>query len=303
MEQSATVSLPQAISAFLETLTYERNYSAHTIQGYRRDLTKFATYLKDKKLDWRKIEAKNIRNYISFRFVEEKVKGRTLQRELSSLRGFYWHCHARGDIEDNPAASVRPPRSDKRLPTALTIEQVSSLFQTQSDDPLVIRDIAMLELAYSCGLRLSELLQLTLTDIDLDSGTVRVMGKGSKQRDLPVGRYACRAIRKWLKPRATLARDGEATLFVSSRGRRLSARGAQKRIAAHARKCGLKPRLHPHMLRHSFASHLLESSGDLRAVQELLGHASIDTTQIYTHLDFQHLAKVYDKAHPRARQR
>ena len=303
MKSPATASLPQAITAFLETLAYEKNYSAHTVDSYRRDLARFAAYLKNNALDWRKIEAKNVRDYVSFRFVEEQVKGQTLQRELSSLRGFYRHCLACGYTGNDPAADVRPPRSGKKLPTVLTIEQVSSLFQTRSDDPLVIRDIAMLELTYSCGLRLSELLQLTLTDLNLDSGMVRVMGKGSKQRDLPVGRYAREAIRKWLKLRTTLAREEEQALFVSSRGGRLSTRAAQKRIAEHARKCGLQPRLNPHMLRHSFASHLLESSGDLRAVQELLGHASIDTTQIYTHLDFQHLAEVYDKAHPRARRR
>ncbi len=303
MKQSPTMSLSQAITAFLETLAYEKNYSAHTIRSYRRDLARFAAYLKDNALNWQKIEAKNIRNYVSARFVEAKVKGRTLQRELSSLRGFYRHCLTCGHTSENPAENVRPPRSDKKLPAVLSIEQVASLFRIRSDDPLVIRDIAMLELTYSCGLRLSELLQVALTDINLDAGTVRVTGKGSKQRQLPVGRCACRAIRTWLKLRPTLAHDDETTLFVSTRGRRLSSRAAQKRIAEHARKCGLVPRLHPHMLRHSFASHLLESSGDLRAVQELLGHASINSTQIYTHLDFQHLAEVYDKAHPRARQR
>ncbi len=296
------MSFAQEADDFLAVLGREKNYSSHTIGNYRRDLDRFRAYLEAAGLDWKNIEAKQVRDYVSRRFFEG-IKGRTLQRELSSLRGFYRHCIARGVVNRNPAIGVRPPRSEKRLPETLTIEQVASLLEVPTGNALVLRDVAIIELVYSSGLRLSELLQLALSDIDLGAGLVRVTGKGSKQRDLPVGARACRAIRCWLKLRAQFAHDGEDALFVSCRGRRLSPRAVQKRIAGHAKKCGLGPHLHPHILRHSFASHILESSGDLRAVQELLGHATISTTQIYTHLDFQHLAKVYDKAHPRARRR
>ncbi len=287
---------------FLAILGREKNYSSHTIEGYRRDLERFSAYLETAGLNWKAINAKHVRDYVSHRFFEG-AGGKTLQRELSSLRGFYRHCVARGDVGHNPVLGVRPPRSEKKLPQTLTIEQVASLLEVPADDALVLRDIAIMELAYSSGLRLSELLQVNSGDVDLTAGAVRVVGKGSKQRDLPVGKRACEAIRCWLKLRAQFARDDEDALFVGRRGRRLSSRAVQKRFVEHAKKCGLEPRLHPHMLRHSFASHILESSGNLRAVQELLGHADISTTQIYTHLDFQHLAKVYDKAHPRARRR
>ena len=290
------------VDEFLAVLAREKNYSAHTIKSYRRDLLRFAGYLEAEGLDWGKVEAKHVRDYVAHRFTGG-VADRTLQRELSSLRGFYRHCMATGAATCNPTLGVRPPRTGRKLPETLTIEQVESLLKSLSEDALVMRDVAVIELAYSSGLRLSELVGVNLGDLDLDAGAVRVVGKGSKQRDLPVGRHACRAIRCWLKLRTQFARDGEEALFVSRRGRRLSPRSVQKRLAEHAARCGLGPRLHPHVLRHSFASHLLESSGDLRAVQELLGHSNIGTTQIYTHLDFQHLAKVYDKAHPRARRR
>ena len=292
----------QALNDFLAVLAHEKNYSSHTIKSYRRDLIRFSDYLESANLSWQALDAKNVRDYVSHRFFES-VKGRTLQRELSSLRGFYRHCVACGFANCNPALGVRPPRTEKRLPETLTVEQVACLFKVQSDDALVMRDLAIIELAYSSGLRLSELLQLTLDDIDLNAGMVRVTGKGAKQRDLPVGKHACTAICCWLNLRDRFVRGDEHTLFISCRGRKLSPRAVQKRISEHARKCGLQPHLHPHMLRHSFASHILESSGDLRVVQELLGHANISTTQIYTHLDFQHLANVYDKAHPRARRR
>ena len=287
---------------FLEVLGREKNYSRHTLSAYRRDLDRFRTCLEETGLDWRSITAKNVRDYVTHRFFDG-VKGRTLQRELSSLRGFYRHCLSRGVVARNPVLGVRPPRFEKKLPGALTIEQLISLLEVKTEDPLVLRDLAIMELAYSSGLRLAELLRVGLGDVDLDAGHVRVIGKGSKQRELPVGRCAREAIRCWLKRRGQFARADEDALFVSRRGRPLTPRAIQQRVAAHAKKRGLEPRLYPHLLRHSFASHLLESSGDLRAVQELLGHADISTTQVYTHLDFQHLAKVYDRAHPRARRR
>lgn len=301
----ATDSLPlrQVIDEFLEMLAWEKNYSPHTIRAYRFDLLRFSAYLEETPLDWRQIDARNIRDYISRRFFENRVTGKTLQRELSGLRSFYEHCLVCGHTGDNPVGDVRSPRPEKRLPETLTVEQLSSLFDTHGGDALVVRDVAILELTYSSGLRLSELSRVTLADVNLDNATIKVFGKGSKQRNLPVGRRACQAIRKWMRYRADFARPEETTLFVSSRGRRLSPRTIQKRVSEHAKRSGLQVHLHPHMLRHSFASHLLESSGDLRAVQKLLGHANIGTTQIYTHLDFQYLAKVYDKAHPRARRR
>lgn len=294
--------LPREANDFLAVLAREKNYSANTVEGYRRDLTRFFEHLETAGVDWKKSEPKHVRDYVSRRFLGG-VKGRTLQRELSSLRGFFRHCLAQGGVARNPTLGIRPPRSEKRLPETLTIEQVASLLEVPAENALTLRDVAIMELAYSSGLRLSELLHLTLHDLDLEAETVRVVGKGSKQRDLPVGESACRMIRCWLKLREQFAHGEEDALFVSRRGRRLSPRAVQKRFAEHAKKCGLQPRLHPHVLRHSFASHVLESCGDLRAVQELLGHANISTTQIYTHLDFQHLAKVYDKAHPRARRR
>lgn len=295
--------LPQILDEFLEMLAWEKNYSLHTVRSYRFDLLRFSTYLEKMSLDWRQIDAKNIRDYISCRFFKNKVTGRTLQRALSGVRSFYEYCLACGYTGNNPAAGVRPPRSKKKLPETLTAEQIATLLDTQGGGALVVRDVTILELAYSSGLRLSELSRVTLADVNLDDATVRVLGKGSKQRSLPLGRYACEAIRKWIRHRADFAHAGETALFIGRHGRRLSPRTIQKRIAEHARRSGLQVHLHPHMLRHSFASHLLESSGNLRAVQKLLGHASISTTQIYTHLDFQHLAKVYDRAHPRARRR
>ena len=290
----------QAQDDFLAVLSRERNYSHHTLTAYHRDLDRFRGYLEVAGLDWREITEKDVRSYVSHRFFDG-ARGRSLQRELSSLRSFYRHCLACGSAVRNPVLGVRPPRFEKRLPETLTIEQITSLLEVKTEDALVLRDIAIMELAYSSGLRLSELLQVGIGDIDLDTGAVRVIGKGSKQRDLPVGRRACEAVRCWLRLRARFVRGDEDTLFLSRRGCSLTPRAVQKRIAAHAKRCGLAPRLHPHMLRHSFASHMLESSGDLRAVQELLGHADISTTQVYTHLDFQHLARIYDKAHPRAR--
>ena len=291
-----------SVDDFLAVLRREKNYSPHTIANYRRDLLRFSAYLNNAALDWKNLSAKHLRDYVSERFFDG-IKGRTLQRELSSLRSFYRHCVAGGTVKNNPVIGVRPPRGDKKLPETLTIEQLVSLLEVPSNDALVLRDIAIMELAYSSGLRLSELLNTGLHDVDLHAGVVRVIGKGSKQRELPVGSRACHAIRCWLKLRTQFVRGDEDALFIGRRGKRLSARAVQKRLAEHAKKCGLEAHLHPHMLRHSFATHILESCGDLRAVQELLGHADISTTQIYTHLDFQHLARVYDKTHPRAQRR
>ncbi|MBC7184056.1 MAG: tyrosine-type recombinase/integrase, partial [Marinobacter sp.] len=202
---------------------------------------------------------------------------------------------------DNPALDIRAPRSGRRLPRGADVDQLSHLLDSQPEDPLEVRDLCMFELMYSSGLRLAELASLELDTVDLRSGEVRVTGKGGKERLLPVGAKAVAAIRAWLPQRSALANDGERALFVSQRGERLSHRSIQARLSRWGITRGADQKLHPHLLRHSFASHLLESSGDLRAVQELLGHADIATTQVYTHLDFQHLARVYDQSHPRAR--
>ena len=208
-----------------------------------------------------------------------------------------------GELRNDPAGDVRAPKARKRLPTPLDADSMSRLLEFRGDGTLGVRDKAIMELFYSSGLRLSELLGLDLLDVDLRDRTVRVVGKGRKTRIVPVGRHAVAALQRWLAERATIAGVGEQALFVGQNGGRLGPRIVQRRIARWARLQGLPEHVHPHMFRHSFASHLLESSQDLRAVQELLGHANISTTQVYTHLDFQHLAKVYDAAHPRARKR
>ena len=232
------------------------------------------------------------------------LSGRSLARTLSAWRAFYRFAleHDR-QLTDDPCAGIKAPKSPRRLPSALSPEEAAKLVTIDGDDPLAIRDRALLELAYSSGLRLSELAQLDIDGCDLNTGEVRVLGKGSKERIVPVGAAAREAVARWLAPRAAHAAPGERALFIGRKGRRLSPRAIQRRLAEWAVKQGLSRHVHPHMLRHSFASHVLQSSGDLRAVQEMLGHASIASTQVYTHLDFQALAKVYDAAHPRAKRK
>ena len=294
-----------ACRRFLEVLRAERNYSAHTVDAYARDLRRFFEFAERARLAWERIGDEHVREYVSQRFLAG-IKARTLQRELSSLRRFFGYCVERGLVSSNPAATVKPPRVDKRLPGTLSVDQLMRLLDAAAaagGGALDVRDLAMIELAYSSGLRLAELVSLNLDDLDLDARSVRVTGKGSKQRETPVGARARDALRAWLRVRAGAARADEPALFTARHGGRLGARAVQARMCRFARRHGLARRLHPHLLRHSFASHVLESSGDLRAVQELLGHADVSTTQVYTHLDYQHLAKVYDRAHPRARKR
>jgi integrase/recombinase XerC len=219
------------------------------------------------------------------------------------LRSLFRYLLREAVVAHNPVQGVRAPKSKKRLPTTLSAESLGGMLDTEATDPLEIRDLAILELFYSSGLRLAELVSLDLGQFERSDHTLVVTGKGAKTRQLPVGRQALDAVQRWLRVRAHLAQPEEQALFVSQRGQRISARAVQARVARWATTRGAPQHLHPHMLRHSFASHLLESSGDLRAVQELLGHADITTTQIYTHLDFQHLAQVYDDAHPRAKKR
>lgn len=291
------------VADFLHHLRAERRYSPHTVAAYARDLAAVAESLQAEGVDhWAAVTPHQVRALIA-RQHRQGLSGRSLRRRLSALRRFYHYLLREGRVANNPALDVAAPRSERRLPEALDVDQAGRLLAVQADDALALRDHAIMELLYSCGLRLSELVAMDLEDLDLADGQLRVTGKGRKTRDLPVGRAAREALRRWLKARAQLAPPEIRALFVSRRGTRLSARSVQSRLRLWAQRQGLDRPVHPHMLRHSFATHLLESSGDLRAVQELLGHADISTTQVYTHLDFQHLAKVYDAAHPRARRR
>ncbi|RMG29328.1 MAG: tyrosine recombinase XerC [Gammaproteobacteria bacterium] len=280
-----------------------RNRSPHTRAAYRRDLNAFLAWCRKQGLErWESVDSGHVRQFAAACH-RSGLHPRTIQRRLSSLRGFLDHLVEEGVLRANPARGVRAPRSRRALPRALDVDEVARLLTPPADqEPLRVRDHALFELCYSSGLRLSELAELNVADLDLEQGLVEVMGKGRKRRRVPVGRMARAALRAWLPLRDALVRDpGEPALFVGRHGRRLGRRSIEKRLEVLARRQGLAERLHPHRLRHAFATHLLESSGDLRAVQELLGHADIRTTQVYTRLDFQHLAQVYDRAHPRAR--
>lgn len=294
------------LNAFLRHLRGERRLSAHTVAAYGRDLQKLLDFCRHRGFaSWDALSGAQLRVFVAERH-RRGLSGRSLQRLLSAVRTFYGYL-LRGDAAaHNPAHGIKAPKSPKRLPKALSADQtvrLVSLRSSDAGDALAVRDRALLELFYSSGLRLSEIASLDLTQLDLGEGAVRVTGKGGKQRDVPVGRHAREALRAWIAERATVARIGEGAVFVGENGRRLGPRQIERRVAYWARREGIGQPVHPHMLRHSFASHLLESSGDLRAVQELLGHANLATTQVYTHLDFQHLAKIYDAAHPRARRR
>ena len=291
------------VRRYLDGLRDLRRLSPHTVTAYRRDLQALVDFCDRSGLvHWRQIDQHQVRQFVIARH-RSGLSGRSLQRILSALRGLFDFLLRETGLDQNPARGVSAPKSPRTLPKTLDADQVGALLQDSAREPLVVRDQAMIELMYSSGLRLAELVALDRRELDLSDGSVVVTGKGAKTRVLPVGSQARRALREWLRLRAELAGADEPALFVSRRGGRLSPRAVQTRVRAFALRRGSAVQLHPHMLRHSFASHLLESSGDLRAVQELLGHADISTTQIYTHLDFQHLAQVYDKAHPRARKR
>lgn len=292
------------IAAFLGHLAHERRLSAQTVTAYRRDLERLRDWLADTAagaID--RLDEQAVRRFLAWRH-RRGASGRTLQRELSSLRSLYRWLLREGIAASNPAVGVRAPKSPRRLPATLDADQLCRLLDHPVDDDLLaVRDRAMIELFYSSGLRLAELVAVNLGDLDLAEGELVVLGKGAKTRRVPVGAQARTALRSWMQVRPDLAGGEEPALFVSSRGRRIHPRTVEARLARWARSQGATRDLHPHLLRHSFATHLLESSGDLRAVQELLGHADIGTTQVYTHLDFQHLAQVYDQAHPRARKK
>ncbi|MFQ5993635.1 MAG: tyrosine recombinase XerC [Acidiferrobacterales bacterium] len=289
------------LAQFLAHLRDERRVSAHTIRSYDRDLRALISFCDRHGIrHWQALDPRQVRAFASA-LHRRGSSPRTVRRHLSAVRALYRYLLREKAVSRDPAAGVSAPKPKKTLPQTLTPEQANRLVTIETADPLSLRDRAILELLYSSGLRLGELVGLDLADVDLAAGQVRVTGKGSKTRVLPVGRFACEAMHRWLEVRGALARAGERAVFTARNGGRLSHRAVQRRIQGWARAQGLGLAVHPHMLRHSFASHLLESSGDLRGVQELLGHADISTTQVYTHLDFQHLARVYDRTHPRAR--
>ena len=288
------------LDAYLEHLRRERQVSPHTLDGYRRDLLKVLALCEKHTLaHWTDLDGRSLRSFVA-RLHAQGQSSRSLARLLSAVRGLYQYLNREGLCRHDPATGLSPPKGERRLPRTLDADRTLQLLDgAVEDDFIARRDQAMLELFYSSGLRLSELVGLDLSGLDLPGGLVRVLGKGNKTRELPVGSKAREALQAWLELRL-LSNPGDGAVFVSQQGRRLGARAVQLRVRqAGVRELGQN--LHPHMLRHSFASHMLESSQDLRAVQELLGHADISTTQIYTHLDFQHLATVYDQAHPRAK--
>ena len=288
------------IDAFLEALSH---LSERTRQAYAADLRFFQASCEAQGIGaWEEVDGRWLQGYIAQRH-RQGLSGKSLRRKLSAIRRFYRHLEEQGVVKQNPAAGLVAPRTKSRLPKTLDVDQSVQLVNIKDEDELARRDRALFELMYSSGLRVSECAALNLNSIDLHDGIVTVVGKGNKTRMAPVGKKARAAIDQWLQRRPQLAAPGEAALFVNRRGGRLSVRAIQYRLRDWAVKQGLDTHAHPHMLRHSCATHLLESSGDLRAVQELLGHADIATTQIYANLDFQHLAKVYDQAHPRARRK
>lgn len=290
-----------ALDQYMEELRVARRASPHTVSNYARDLRAVASSAALREIhDWTSLTSNDVRAIVAQQH-RDGIAGRSLARRLSAVRGLYNFMIERGLASINPAQDILAPQDKKALPATLAPEEVTRLLARNLNDPMICRDLAMFELMYSSGLRLAELVSIDLADLDLSVGQVRVTGKGGKVRDLPVGEHAVDAINKWLGYRRSLPGADDRAVFLSSRGKRIAPRTVQMRLKKLAESQGLERDCYPHMLRHSFASHLLESSGDLRAVQELLGHADISTTQIYTHLDFQHLAKVYDESHPRAR--
>lgn len=308
------VTLSSELERFFNYLQSERRYSSHTVLAYRRDINHFihAQKLdKEQSVNWDNIKQADIRQCVA-RLHRQGLSGKSLQRWLSSIRSLFNYLCRFHRATHNPAAGIPAPKAAKRLPKTLNVDEINQLLEVNKDitgskeskltsDILNIRDRAMMELMYACGLRLSELSGLDLQDIDWQQQVILVTGKGQKQRRIPFGRKANEALKSWIKQRLIITKENETSVFVSQRGNRLGNSNIQKRLKKMALTQGLNTNVYPHMLRHSFASHILESCKDLRAVQELLGHANLSTTQIYTHLDFQHLANVYDNTHPRAR--
>jgi len=293
MQSSETLLL----ESFLKTL---HHLSEHTRSAYQRDLSHLQDFCNKQQINkWSELDGRQVRGFVASRH-REGIGGRSIQRNLSAIRSFFRYLLDKAKVKNNPAEGIIAPKTPRKLPNVLDADQTVQLVEIDQQDGLAVRDRAMLELIYSSGLRLAELISINMGDIDFSDRVLTVTGKGKKMRSVPVGQHAIKAIKNWLKIRQSMVNENEEALFISQRGKRISPRSVQERLKQWAIKQGLPSHVHPHMLRHSFASHMLESSGDLRAVQELLGHADISTTQVYTHLDFQHLAQVYDKSHPRA---
>lgn len=287
------------IEDYLAHLQVERRMSAHTFDAYRRDLMALAQWARHESGDVASLHNEQLRGFVAAEH-RRGLSPKSLQRRLSACRSFYAWLVKQGRIAASPAASIRSPKAPRKLPQVLDPDEAKALVEVPTDAPLGLRDRALLELFYSSGLRLSELCSLRWRDLDLSDALVNVLGKGNKQRSVPLGSHARAALSEW---RASTGAANDAHVFPGRGGGAITPRAVQLRMRHLAQQQGLFKRVHPHLLRHSFASHILESSGDLRGVQELLGHADIATTQIYTHLDYQHLAKVYDDAHPRARRK
>jgi integrase/recombinase XerC len=293
----------QWVQRFERYLATERRMSVHTLSAYLRDLEALRSWCGANGVQhWPQLDHQHVRSFVA-RSHARGLQGRSIQRRLAAVRSFFRFLQREGVVQGNPALEIRAPKATRRLPHTLDVDQMAQLLAHRPTNALELRDLALMELFYSSGLRLSELTGLKLADLDLATGQVRVLGKGNRERIAPVGSMAIKALRLWLAARAALAPPEQQALFVGRHGAALGARAVQLRVAELARAAGLPQHLHPHMFRHSFATHLLESSRDLRGVQELLGHANIRTTQVYTHLDFQHLAQTYDQAHPRAKRR
>lgn len=289
----------QSVELFFDYLCGEKRVSEHTLSAYRRDLQNLQRFCISRQIkQWRCLEAADVRLYISERH-KAGIAAKSIQRELAAIRSFFNFQLKRRFVDHNPAQGVQAPKSAQKLPKTLDVDQLAGILDADADSWVTIRDLAIFELFYSSGLRLTELVMLDVADLSLSEGLLKVRhGKGNKQRIVPVGGKALEAIQRWLTCRPSVE---SSALFVSARGARLGQRSVQLRLEKWCKKLGVTEHVHPHMLRHSFASHMLESSQDIRAVQELLGHANVSTTQVYTHLDFQHLASVYDSAHPRAK--
>ncbi len=291
------------IDKFIGHLEYERRLSPLTCKHYRRDLFALAAFCDEIGLArWSDIDSEHVRAF-SGTCYRRGLSARSIQRRLSAARTFYRYLLREKHVKRNPVSSVPAPKHGKRLPENLDADRMARLLEIPGEGPIVDRDRAIMELLYSSGLRLAELTDLNIGDIDARDATVQVTGKGNKDRIVPVGRKALEALARWYKTRPEIAAPDEPALFVSNRGQRLSQRSVQARVTHWAKRQGIDSKVYPHLFRHSFATHLMESSHDLRGVQELLGHSNISTTQIYTHLDFQHLAQIYDKTHPRARKK
>ncbi len=291
------------IDRFISHLEYERRLSPQTCKNYRRDLQALRVYREQSGIDtWGGLDSEHFRAFSAMSF-RKGLSARSIQRRLSACRTFFRYLMREKHVAMNPTSGVSAPKGGKRLPGNLDADRMARLLDISGKGPLVDRDRAILELLYSSGLRLAELVDLNCGDVDMHDATVHVTGKGNKDRIVPVGRKAITALKRWNSARVQLANADEKALFVSKRGSRISPRSVQARVNHWARRQGIDANVYPHLFRHSFATHLLESSHDLRGVQELLGHANISTTQVYTHLDFQHLAQIYDQTHPRARKK